>query len=91
VSAVHFPGCHPGDAEDTREVPDGYQPAEVEPCWHCGTPTPHGCGCADCVYGDGAKYIPPSAIYHCQTCGRWWAWMTGLNITTITFEPGEDR
>jgi hypothetical protein len=82
--AEHFRGCHPEDAEDQREVPDGYQPQETEDCWHCGTPTGRGdCGCSECW--DGADYVPPSAVYHCPTCGRWWAWMTGLNITTITF------
>ena len=82
-SPEHFPGCHPEHAEDPRRVP----PAEIEdtePCWHCGTPTTRGeCGCTDCW--DGADYIPPSAVYHCQTCRRWWAWMTGLNVTAITF------
>jgi len=81
--AEHFPGCHPEHAEDRREVP----PAAIEdtePCWHCGTPTTRGeCRCPDCW--DSADHIPVSAIYHCRTCGRWWAWMTGLNITTITF------
>ena len=84
----HFPGCHTEDAEDPRQVPDGYQPGETENCWHCGTPTTRGCHCADCL--DGAGYIPPEASYHCRTCGRWWAWMTGLSITEITFGPGAE-
>jgi hypothetical protein len=85
LSAVseHFPGCHPKDAEDRRELPEGEQIRDTESCWHCGTPTTRGvCRCADCLYDD---YIPPGAIYHCPTCKRWWAWMTGLNITSITF------
>ena len=82
TQAGHFPGCHPEDAEDPRQVPDGYQPQETENCWHDGTPTTRGCNCAACW--DGADDIPPSAIYHCPTCKRWWAWMT-LNITEITF------
>ena len=83
----HFPGCHPEDAEDPREVPEGYQPGDVEECWHCGTPARRGaCRCADCLGGD---YIPPGAMYHCPACKRWWAWMTGLNITTITFGAEE--
>jgi hypothetical protein len=81
VADEHFPGCHPEDAEDPRESPG--TPAETEDCWHCGTPTPHGCDCADCW--KDADVISPTAIYHCPTCGRWWAYMTGLNITTITF------
>ena len=79
----HFPGCHPEDAEDSRELPEGEQIKDTEPCWHCGTPTTRGtCGCGDCCYDD---YIPQQAMYHCPTCKRWWAWMTGLNITEITF------
>jgi hypothetical protein len=78
--AEHFPGCHPEDAEDRQKKPLG-ELGGVEDCWHCGTPTSRGCNCADCW--DGADYVPPSAIYHCPTCKRWWAWMTGLNITTI--------
>jgi len=81
--ADHFPGCHPEDAEAPRETPGGYTPQETASCWHCGTATARGCNCADCW--DGADYVPPSAVYHCPVCGRWWAWMTGLNITEITF------
>jgi hypothetical protein len=77
---AHFPGCHPEHDTDTREVPAGYQPAGSEDCWHCGTPTQRGGGlCRD------ETYIPQAAVYHCPACKRWWAWMTGLNITTITF------
>lgn len=79
----HFPGCHPEDAEDRRELPEGEQIRGTENCWHCGTPTTRGtCFCADCR---DETYIPQAAVYHCPTCKRWWAWMTGLNITTITF------
>lgn len=78
----HFPGCHPEDAQ-APDAPRGYQPQETEDCWHCGTPTPRGCNCWDCQ--EGSDYIPTAASYHCKTCGRWWAWMTGLNITEITF------
>ena len=78
----HFPGCHPDD-EDRRELAAGEQIRDTEPCWHCGTPTTRGaCRCADCLNDD---YIPPGALYHCPACKRWWAWMTGLNITAITF------
>jgi hypothetical protein len=83
--ASHFPGCHPEHDEDQRKTPAG-DIQETEACWHCETPTSRGCNCADCL--DGADYVPPTAAYHCPTCGRWWAWMTGLNITTIKF--GED-
>jgi hypothetical protein len=85
--AEHFPGCHPEDAHapEPAETPVS-QIADTEDCWHCGTPTRRGCNCADCL--DAEVYMPPSAIYHCETCERWWAYMTGLNITTITF--GED-
>jgi hypothetical protein len=81
----HFPGCHPEDAE-APETP-GHKPQETEDCWHCGTPTPHGCGCLACV----DAFDLPGVSYHCPTCRRWWAYMTGLNITTITFgEPGAE-
>jgi hypothetical protein len=79
---VHFPGCHPEDAEDQREVPEGYEPQETEACWHCVTTTTRGCNCADCW--EGVDYVPPSAVYHCPTCRRWWAWMWPV-ITEITF------
>jgi hypothetical protein len=82
VTGGHFPGCHPEHDKDPREVPAG-EIQETEPCWHCAAPTPRGCHCADCL--DGADYVPPTAIYHCPVCRRWWAWMTGLNITTIKF------
>lgn len=82
MSAEHFPGCHPEDAEDIRED-HTYEGGQPENCWHCGTPTPQGCSCLDCY--DAADYVPPTAIFHCPTCKRWWAYMTGLNITTITF------
>jgi hypothetical protein len=88
---THFPGCHPEDAEDPRQVANGYEPQETEDCWHCGTPVTLGCHCADCLAS--ADYVPPTATYHCPACSRWWAWMTGLNITTITFgadEPGPE-
>lgn len=81
MAAEHFPGCHPEDAQG-EQVP-GHQPQDTEPCWHCGTPTTRGCICWDCQ--EGSDYVPMSASYHCKTCGRWWAWMTGLNITEITF------
>ena len=90
MSGRHFPGCHPEDTTDPREVPEGYEPGGPEDCWHCGTETPQGCQCWDCM--DNADYVPPTAAYHCPTCGRWWAYMTGLNVTTITFgEPKADQ
>jgi hypothetical protein len=82
TAAEHFPGCHPEHAESAdRVAPE--QITDVEPCWHCGTPTTRGgCACLDC---QDDTYIPPSAMYHCPTCRRWWAWMTGLNIVKIEF------
>jgi hypothetical protein len=81
MRAGHFPGCHPEDAEAAREAPNPIP--DTEPCWHCGTPTTRGtCYCADCMDED---YIPQSAVYHCPLCARWWAYMTGLNVTEITF------
>jgi len=80
----HFPGCHPGDDEAPSAGPRN-EAAVTEDCWHCGTPTSQGCNCADCF--DSAGYIPPSLIYHCQTCRRWWAWTTGLSVMTMTI-PG---
>jgi len=83
TEADHFPGCHPEDDESTRK-PNAGEIQDTEGCWHCGTPTTRGdCNCAECR--ENAGYVPPSAVYHCRTCGRWWAWMTGLNVTTITF------
>jgi hypothetical protein len=80
----HFEGCHPED-DHSPETPEGYIPQLTEECWHCGTSTERGtCFCWDCA---GNGYIPPSAIHHCRTCGRWWAYMTGLNITEIII-PG---
>jgi hypothetical protein len=87
--AGHFPGCHPEDARDDREADPATVGQPVENCWHCGTPTPRGCTCDDCR--DAADYIPPSAIYDCPLCRRWWAWMTGLNITTITFGADDSK
>ena len=88
-NAGHFPGCHPEDAEDPRGDKPREEIEDAEPCWHCGTLTARGdCGCADCW--DGADYIPPSAVYHCPACKRWWAYMTGINVTEITFEPKGD-
>jgi hypothetical protein len=79
---LHFRDCHPEDTEASAEVAGEIQ--DVEACWHCGTPTTRGaCHCPECRGSD--EYVPQSAVYHCQTCGRWWAYMTGLNITTITF------
>jgi hypothetical protein len=80
--AEHFPGCHPEHANADRQSAGGHQPQETEACWHCGTPTTRGCSCADCW--EGADYVPPSAVYHCPTCGRWWAWMTPV-ITELKF------
>lgn len=81
TAAGHFIGCHPED-EHSPEQPPGYEPQDTEDCWHCKTPTSRGCGCYDC---ETNGVIPASCIHHCSTCGRWWAYMTGLNITTITF------
>lgn len=81
--ASHFPGCHPEDAEDPRGDKPAGEIGSTEDCWHCGTPTTRGCDCADCW--DASDYVPPTAIYHCPVCKRWWAYMTGLNLTTITF------
>jgi len=76
----HFPGCHPEDDEDTRDQPDGYQPQDTEDCWHCGTPTPRGCRCWDCLDVDDTG----RGMYHCPVCRRWWGYMT-LRVTKITF------
>ena len=78
----HFPGCHPEHAESEPDRPDTRQPDQSDACWHCGTVTPRGCNCAGCW--DGADDIPPSAVYHCPTCKRWWAYMS-LRVTTLTF------
>jgi hypothetical protein len=90
VAASHFPGCHPEDAEDPRPSKPADQIQDVEDCWHCGTPTTRGaCRCRDTCNDDD---IPMTAIYHCPACKRWWAYMTGLNITTITFgDSGEEE
>lgn len=77
----HFIGCHPRDGK-APATPEGYEPRETEACWHCGTPTSRGCGCGDCE--DAADVMPPTAVYHCRRCGRWWSYMR-LNVTKITF------
>jgi hypothetical protein len=85
----HFPGCHPEHAEGDREPDRLPEPGEAQDCWHCGTPTPQGCHCVECL--DGADYIPPEYAYHCPVCKRWWATMMPV-ITTITFgEPEAPR
>jgi len=81
---AHYIDCHPED-DHGPDAPEGYEPQYTEQCWHCATSTDMGCYCLDCV--DNAHLIPPGNVYHCRRCGRWWAYMTGLNITTITIEP----
>jgi hypothetical protein len=88
MSVEHFPGCHPEHAEAPKAVP-GHKPAQKEACWHCGVMTPLGCYCEECL--DGDDYIPVTAVYHCPACRRWWAWMTGLNVTTISFDAGKEK
>lgn len=81
----HFWGCHPEDGASAREAPsDAAKAGEPEPCWHCTTMTSRGCLCDDCV--TDSDVIPPTAMYHCPTCGRWWAYMQP-RITTLIF-PG---
>ena len=83
TETAHFPGCHPEDAEDTRQTPSPIP--DTENCWHCATPTSRGtCGCAECWDG----YVPASSVYHCPTCKRWWAYMIP-RITEITFNDRE--
>jgi ribosomal protein S14 len=81
MSAGHFPGCHPEDAQASER--GKYQGGQPEDCWHCGTPTSQGCNCLECS-GDSADYIPTTAIFHCRACGRYWAYMS-LRVTTLTF------
>jgi hypothetical protein len=87
MSEEHFPGCHPEDARVRRELPDEWQPGDTEGCWHCGTATPRGCDCDDC--GDGAFYQPPTAVYHCPVCRRWWVYLWPLAMA-ITFDPEQN-
>lgn len=82
ISLDHFKGCHPAD-DHAPEDPAGHVPQDIEPCWHCGTQTDMGCYCLGCA--DQADIIPPGAVYHCKMCDRWWAYMAGINVTTITF------
>jgi hypothetical protein len=83
----HFHNCHPDDDTDPRPAPDPLPaPGTADACWHCGTQTPHGCSCVNCLAN--ADVIPPSAIWHCPLCGRWWAYMTPV-ITKITFGDPE--
>lgn len=79
TSGDHFPGCHPED-DRAPDPPKGHKLQETENCWHCGTPTSQGCACADCL--DADDYVAAGAMYHCETCGRWWAYMT---VTEIKF------
>jgi hypothetical protein len=82
MGVQHFEGCHPED-ERSADTPDGHVPQDTEQCWHCGTSTDQGCYCLECA--QQSHYIPAGAVYHCKRCGRWWAYMTGINVTTITF------
>ena len=83
----HFPGCHPEHDKDDRQ-PDGLpEPGEVQECWHCATPVPQGCTCAECL--DADNYVPHAAMYHCPVCKRWWATMLPV-ITKITFREVPD-
>lgn len=84
ITVEHFNGCHP-EHEHGPDTPNGYVPQDTEPCWHCSTMTEQGCYCLECAVND--QYVPSGSAYHCRRCGRWWAYMTGVNITTITF-PG---
>lgn len=83
----HFPGCHPEHDQGDQPMPEGLKPGDADKCWHCETLTPQGCDCADCW--EGADDIPPSAIFHCRTCKRWWAYMIP-RITKITFGAAAD-
>lgn len=85
---LHFKGCHPEDEHSPHEV-KGYEHREVEACWHCQTSTTRGCNCYECW--DNADDVPPDVVFHCPTCGRWWAYMWP-RITTITFNgTGENH
>jgi hypothetical protein len=84
----HFSGCHPEHARDERQPSGLPEAGEIQDCWHCGTPTPQGCSCWDCLEGD--DYVPHDRIYHCPVCKRWWATMVPV-ITTITFGEPEDE
>jgi hypothetical protein len=86
IRPEHHKNCHP-EHEHAHETTEGHTPQDIEPCWHCGTPTDQGCYCLECA--DNADYIAPGAVYHCKLCNRWWAYMTGLNVTTITFTGTE--
>ena len=83
VPERHFPGCHPEDSEAPLPV-EGALPQDSEPCWHCATDTPRGCICALCW--ESADEVPPTCMYHCMVCNRYWAWLT-LRITTFTIPP----
>lgn len=87
MTEQHFKGCHPEDEHSPRTPPPDYG-QEVEACWHCGTLTTRGeCGCYECW--ESADDVPPDVVYHCPTCGRWWAYMMP-RITTIVFNPPAD-
>jgi hypothetical protein len=81
MSESHFVGCHPDDSTAT-DPPADYLPQEQELCWHCAQVTRRGCSCIDCW--ENMDTIPLACVYHCMTCGRWWAWMT-LRVTELTF------
>ena len=69
VTGEHFPGCHPEDAEASREAPTPIQ--DTEPCWHCGTATAHGgCGCADGQRGPNRPALISKLVNdHLHDCG----------------------
>lgn len=72
--AEHSWGCHPEDTVAPADAPI-YAP-EPEPCWHCATTTTLGCRCERCR--DTTDTVGP--VYHCTTCGRWWAYFDVVHI-----------
>lgn len=82
ISTDHFLGCHQED-DKAPDHPDGHIAQDTEQCWHCHTPTDMGCYCLGC-FAD-AQYIQPGSVYHCKLCGRWWAYVSGINILGTEF------
>jgi hypothetical protein len=76
TTPAHWWLCHPEDAQ----APAGPPTAAPEPekCWHCDTTTTMG-ACTDCETCTDARELT-GAVYHCQTCGRWWGY---VQITPI--------
>ena len=78
ISTDHFKGCHTEDKYGPDTQP-GDIAQDIEPCWHCSTPTDLGCYCLDCA--ENSWCVPSGYVYHCKLCDRSWYYELGMNPT----------